>query len=57
VGKLIDAEKIIEQLEIYAHSKICSAHIGCPYKDDDNIGCENCGAIGALEIVKEGAID
>ena len=57
MGKLIDAEQIIERLEEYSRSEICSSHHGCPYRDDDNIYCENCGAIGALEILKEGVID
>lgn len=54
MSKLIDAEQIIERLEEYARSKICDSHRGCPYREDDDISCENCGAIGALEIVKEG---
>ena len=46
-------EKIKEKLEEYAYSKICDSHIGCPYKNIPYIACENCGAIGAIEIVNQ----
>lgn len=47
--------KIVEQLEEYAHSSICRTHKGiCPYRNNDDMCCENCGAVGALEIVKSG---
>lgn len=49
-----DLEKVVEQLEEYAKSSICYSHDGCPYRDDDSIKCENCGALGALEIVRAG---
>lgn len=62
--KLIDeqptaynADKVVEQLEEYAHSSICKSHDGCPYIGNEDISCENCGAIGALEIAKSGGIE
>lgn len=57
MSKLIDAEQIIKRLEEYAHSTICDSHRGCPYREDEDISCENCGAIGALEIIKECVAD
>lgn len=51
---------IVEKLEEYAKSPICDNHMhGCPYEDNDNVLCENCGAYGAIEIVKQeiGAIN
>lgn len=45
---------IVEKLEEYAKSKICDNHKkGCPYGDNDDIFCENCGALGAINIVKQ----
>lgn len=45
---------IVEKLEEYAKSPICDNHMyGCPYEDNDNVLCENCGAYGAIEIVKQ----
>lgn len=52
-----DVDKVMERLEEYAHSSICKSHDGCPYRGNENIYCENCGAIGALEIVKSGGIE
>ena len=49
-----DVDAVVEQLEKYSKSKICLLHEGCPYMDDDNISCENCGAIGAIDIVRKG---
>lgn len=54
---MVDVDKIIEQLEKYSRSEICDSHTGCPYIDDEDICCENCGAIGALEIIKECVAD
>lgn len=52
-----DVDKVVEQLKEYAHGSICRIHEhGCPYLTNDNVSCENCGAIGALEIVKSGGI-
>lgn len=52
-----DVDKVIKDLEEYAHSDICSLCRSCRTLDDiDNIECENCGALGALEIVKSGGI-
>lgn len=48
-----DLDKVIEELEKYARSDICN-HSRCRYIDVDDIECENCGALGALEIVKRG---
>lgn len=45
-------DKIIEKLEKYAHSDICCDCHRCRYINKDNINCEQCGALGALEIVK-----
>ena len=45
---------IVEKLEEFAKSKICDNHKkGCPYCDNDDIFCENCGALGAINIVKQ----
>lgn len=53
-----NVDKVAEQLEEYAHSSICKTHEhGCPYLTNDDVSCENCGAIGALEIVKSGGIE
>lgn len=50
-----DLDKVIEELEKYARSAICN-HSRCRYIDVDAIECENCGALGALAIVKGGGI-
>lgn len=52
-----DVDKVMERLEEYAHSNICNSHNGCPYRDNEDMNCENCGAMGAVEIVKSGGID
>ncbi len=52
-----DVDKVVERLEEYVHSNICKSHNGCPYRNNDDIHCENCGAIGTLEIVKSGGIE
>ena len=50
-----DLDKVVKDLEEYAHSDICSSCHSCRTLDDsDDIECENCGALGALEIVKQG---
>ena len=50
-----DLDKVIKDLEEYAHSDICGSCRSCRTLDDsDDIECENCGALGALEIVKQG---
>ena len=52
-----DMDKVIKDLEEYAHSDICGPCRSCRISDDiNNIECENCGALGALEIVKGGGI-
>ena len=52
-----DLDKVIEDLEEYAHSDICGSCRSCRTLDDsDDIECENCGALGALEIVKNGGV-
>ena len=49
-----DLDKVIKELEEYAHSDICGSCRSCRISDDiENIECENCGALGALEIVKK----
>lgn len=50
-------EKVVEQLEQYANGKVCDMHRYCPYIDNDNIACENCGALGAIDIVKKGGVE
>ena len=46
-------EAVVAELEKYANSRICENHKhGCPHCDNDNIFCENCGALGAIEIVR-----
>lgn len=52
-----DVDKVVEQLEEYAHSNICESHNGCPYRCNEDMDCDNCGAMGALEIVKSGGIE
>lgn len=48
-----DVEAKVAELEKYAKSKICDKHKhGCPYKDNEDIYCENCGALGAISIVR-----
>lgn len=50
-----DLDKVVKDLEEYAHSDICGSCHSCRTPDDiDDINCENCGALGALEIVKQG---
>lgn len=49
-----DPDKVIKELEEYAHSDICKSCRQCRHIDVDDINCENCGALGALEIVKRG---
>ena len=50
-----DLDKVVKDLEEYAHSDICGSCRSCRTLDDsDDIECENCGALGALEIVKQG---
>lgn len=52
-----DLDKVVKDLEEYAHSDICGSCRSCRLVDDtDDICCENCGALGALEIVKGGII-
>lgn len=52
-----DLDKVVKDLEEYAHSDICGSCRSCRISDDiNNIECENCGALGALEIVKGGGI-
>lgn len=52
-----DLDKVIKDLEEYAHSDICGPCRSCRISDDiENIECENCGALGALEIVKNGGV-
>ena len=48
-----DLDKVIEELDKFAHSDICYRN-HCRYINADDIDCENCGALGALEIVKRG---
>lgn len=52
-----DVDKVVEQTQEYAYSNICDSHDGCPYVDSENINCENCGAIGVLEIVESGGVE
>ena len=51
-----DLDKVIEELDKFAHSDICISCPKCRYVDEDNINCEICGALGALEIVKRGGL-
>lgn len=53
-----DVDKVMERLEEYARSSICKTHEhGCPYLTNDDVSCENCGAMGVVEIVKSGGIE
>ena len=52
-----DVSKVVAELEQYATSPICKMHkVGCPYRNNDNIACENCGALGAIDIVRKGGV-
>ena len=51
-----DVEKVVSDVEEYANSKICWKHTDCPYRDKPEVYCENCGALGALEIVRKGGV-
>lgn len=52
-----DLDKVIENLDKFAHGDICGSCRSCRTLEDvDNIECEICGALGALEIVKSGGI-
>ena len=51
-----DLDKVIEDLDKFANGDICISCPKCRYVDEDNIECENCGALGALEIVKRGGL-
>ena len=48
-----DLDKVIEELDKFAHTDICYRN-HCRYINADDIDCENCGALCALEIVKRG---
>ena len=50
-----DIDKVINELEEFAHSDICYRN-HCRYINADDIDCENCGVLGALEIVKRGGL-
>ena len=52
----VRADKVIEDLDKFANGDICISCPKCRYVDEDNIECENCGALGALEIVKRGGL-
>lgn len=45
-------DAVVEQLEEYAKSDVCYRHDGCPYRNNPEIKCENCGALGTLDIVR-----
>lgn len=47
-----DVEKVEKALQRYAKSDICDRYDPCPYKHVYDIKCENCGALGALEIFR-----
>lgn len=49
-----DVDKVMEELDKFAHSDICGSCRSCRHIDVDDINCENCGALGTLEIVKRG---
>jgi len=51
-----DLDKVKEDLDKFANGDICISCPKCRYVDEDNIECENCGALGALEIVKRGGL-
>lgn len=50
-------DKVMEDLEKYAYSDICSACPRCRNFNVEDIRCEQCGALGALELVKRGGYD
>ena len=55
--KAYDVEHVLAELKEYATSRICYRYTDCPYILDENISCENCGAMGAIDIVKAGGIN
>ncbi|MEY8379284.1 hypothetical protein AALD22_26770 [Lachnospiraceae bacterium 56-18] len=49
-----DLDKVVNDLEEYAYSSgWCKEH-GCVYEGNDEVTCDICAALGALEIVKRG---
>lgn len=52
-----DVEKVLAELKEYATSLICYRYTDCPYILDENISCENCGAMGAIDIVKRCGVE
>ena len=53
-----NVDKVVAELEEYANGNVCKRfHDSCPYKDEPNILCENCGALGAIDIVKRGGVE
>ena len=52
-----DVEKVVSDVEEYANSKICWKYDGCPYQNNPKVFCENCGALGALDIVRKGGVE
>ena len=52
-----ELDKVMEDLEKYAYSDICSACPRCRNFNVEDIRCEQCGALGALELVKRGGYD
>ena len=54
---IYEAEKVLAKLKEYANSDICRKHVGCPYGNMENVHCEHCGALGAIEIVRKGGVE
>lgn len=51
-----NVDKVMEELKDYAEGDPCDRFIGCPYYDGSDISCEQCSALGAIDIVKRGGV-
>ena len=52
-----DPDKVVEQLEECAKWMCGSREAKCPYIGNDEVDCEKCAMLRAIEIVKGGGID
>lgn len=51
-----DKNEVMKELKEYAEGDMCDNYKHCPYIDNPDIHCENCGALGTLDIVNRGGI-
>lgn len=52
-----DPDKVVEQLEECAKWMCGSREAECPYIGNDEVDCERCAMLRAIEIVKGGGVD